>query len=83
MRNKTSVNLSKAVFFTFYPPFFVKKFSSLAVTTVRIRGFEPPTPWSQAKCATKLRYIRIETAVTLRCDRCANLFSIPLKKEIE
>jgi hypothetical protein len=23
---------------------------------VGAEGFEPPTPWSQAKCATKLRY---------------------------
>ena len=23
---------------------------------VGVKGFEPPTPWSQTKCATKLRY---------------------------
>ena len=26
---------------------------------VRVEGFEPPAPWSQTMCATKLRYTRI------------------------
>ena len=30
------------------------KFNPLSV--VGVRGFEPPAPWSQTKCATKLRH---------------------------
>ncbi len=29
----------------------------IVIFMVGMEGFEPPTPWSQAKCATKLRYI--------------------------
>jgi hypothetical protein len=28
----------------------------LRETVVGARGFEPPTPWSQTRCATRLRY---------------------------
>ena len=30
---------------------------------VRVAGFEPATPWSQTRCATRLRYTRINTSM--------------------
>ena len=48
---------------------------SIAIVLVRVEGFEPPTPPSQAECASRLRYTRtlVDTGRVerplLRCKR--------------
>ena len=54
---------------------------------VRVVGFEPTTPWSQTRCATRLRYTRIKTgapwqnrtAVTWLQNRCNTIILIGRK----
>ncbi len=38
-------------------------------TVVGAKGFEPSTPWSQTKCATKLRYAPTIKAIVFFCSR--------------
>ena len=42
---------------------------------VGARGFEPPTPWSRTKCATRLRYAPMK-----RPSRSSRYASCPLKR---
>ncbi len=47
------------------PPSYGDGVALYTMSSVRIAGFEPATPWSQTRCATKLRYIRVEPSVRI------------------
>ena len=38
---------------------------TIIIKLVGARGFEPPTPWSRTKCATRLRYAPIQLPFAL------------------
>ena len=43
---------------------------------VRVAGFEPATLWSQTRCATRLRYTRINTFMNHDIENLKNLYNL-------
>ena len=52
-----------------YPAELQAEVSSVEVSMVGARGFEPPTPCAQGRCATRLRYTPTGSPLTLCKDR--------------
>lgn len=50
-------------------PLFLSTYS--LTPQIGVRGFEPPTPWSRTKCATRLRYTpKFSRDLTDRDGKC-------------
>jgi hypothetical protein len=48
---------------------------------VGARGFEPPTPWSRTKCATRLRYAPTNFYTILELKSYVNELSFFLQRQ--
>jgi hypothetical protein len=68
------------------PTFYLSEF--VYICLVGARGFEPPTPCSQSRCATRLRYAPMKTAAYHACrllasqyerDDCVRLIVEPIR----
>jgi hypothetical protein len=50
---------------------------------VGARGFEPPTPWSRTKCATRLRYAPTRLIYYTNFGSLSTLFLLSRNKIVE
>ncbi len=60
------------------PLSYTRTFYYYEIEMVGAAGFEPATPWSQARCATKLRYAPLtqELLYHIRCFNVNTFFNI-------
>ncbi len=60
------------------PLSYTRTFYYYEIEMVGAAGFEPATPWSQARCATKLRYAPLtqESLYHIRCFNVNTFFNI-------